>query len=156
MTSDHARDKDAVNAALIIAEMADEYKKAGKTLIDALEEIYKENGYFKEELLSFVFEGSKGQLEMEKLIDRFRTLDSFAYYDMDYAAKVDYSYDNTGLPKADVLKFTYPDQSWFAVRPSGTEPKLKIYLSVCGKDNSELNNKMNLMKKLLNGFIGEI
>ena len=156
LTSDHARDKDAVNTALIIAKMADDYKKKGKTLIDALEEIYISNGYFKEELLSFIFEGSRGQQEMKELIDRFRSLDSFDYYGMNYTDKVDYSQDDTGLPDADVLKFIYEDQSWFAVRPSGTEPKLKIYLSVCGKDNDELNKKMDLMKKLLNDFIGEI
>ncbi|MCK5763829.1 MAG: phospho-sugar mutase, partial [Clostridiales bacterium] len=156
LTSDHARDKDAVNTALIIAIMADDYKKNGKTLIDVLEEIYISNGYFKEELLSFTFEGSKGQQEMKELIDRFRSLDSFDYYGMNYTDKVDYLQDNTGLPDADVLKFIYEDQSWFAVRPSGTEPKLKIYLSVCGKDNEELNKKINLMKKLLNGFIGKI
>ncbi len=156
LTSDHARDKDAINTALIISIMADDYKKNGKTLIDVLEEIYISNGYFKEELLSFTFEGSKGQQEMKELIDRFRSLDSFDYYGMNYADKVDYLQDNTGLPNADVLKFIYEDQSWFAVRPSGTEPKLKIYLSVCGKDNDELNKKMDLMKKMLNDFIGEI
>ncbi|MEA3422845.1 MAG: phospho-sugar mutase [Bacillota bacterium] len=156
LTSDHARDKDAVNTALIIAKMADDYKKNGKTLIDALEEIYMSNGYFKEELLSFVFEGSKGQQEMKDLIDRFRSLDSFVYHGMDYADKVDYLKDDTGLPNADVLKFIYEDQSWFAVRPSGTEPKLKIYISVCEKSYDELNKKMDLMKKMLNDFIGKI
>ncbi len=156
LTSDHARDKDAVNTALIIAKMADDYKKDGKTLIDTLEEIYIENGYFKEELLSFEFEGSQGQNEMKELIERFRSINSFEYYGMDYAEKIDFSKDKTGLPKADVLKFIYEDQSWFAVRPSGTEPKLKIYLSVCGKDNDELNKKIDLMKKLLNDFIGKV
>ncbi|MBN2260207.1 MAG: phospho-sugar mutase [Clostridiales bacterium] len=156
LTSDHARDKDAVDTSLIISEMANAYKEEGKTLIDQLDDIYKSNGYFKEDMLSFTFEGSKGHQIMQDLIARFRKMDSFDFNGENFSEKIDYMYDDTNLPQSNVLKFIYPDQSWFAIRPSGTEPKLKIYISVYTENKKEINEKIANLKHLLSQFLEDI
>lgn len=155
LTAEHARDKDAVNAALIISQMANDYSESGLTLIDALENIFKKNGYFKEDLLSYAFQGSQGQTKMMEIISRFREIARFDYDHQTSVAKIDYSEDETGLPKSNVLKFVYSDESWFAIRPSGTEPKLKIYLSVNSKEKSNLEDRLRMMKESIENFIGE-
>jgi phosphoglucomutase len=155
LTSDHARDKDAVNAALVIAEMAETYLLTGKTLIDELEEVYREHGYFKEDLLNFKFEGSQGLGEMNALIERFRKLDGFEIVGSQLREKIDFLFEDTGLPRSNVIKFIYEDESWFAIRPSGTEPKLKIYLSVNSGSMDETEKRLETLKKRIYAFIGE-
>lgn len=154
LTSTHARDKDAVNAALMVADLADRLKENGQTLIDALERIKACHGYFSEDLLSYRFEGSSGQKEMETVIARFRALDTLEWETWDHSERTDYLHDETGLPRANVLKYVYGDDSWFAVRPSGTEPKLKIYLSTHGASEEESVRKRTALTEAIERFIG--
>lgn len=157
LTKTHARDKDAADATLVISEMAAFYKNKNMTLIDALDEIYSEYGYFKEELISIEFEGEKGIYKIQSLMDKFREIESFEYSYNKTIEKIDYlNVIETKLPKENVLKFIFKDQSWFAIRPSGTEPKIKIYLSITSDNLKETNEKLNTLKRAVNNFIGEV
>jgi phosphoglucomutase len=154
LTGMHARDKDAVNAALAIADLAEHLKKNGMTLYDQLHEIYEKYGYFKEDLINYAFEGRQGQADMDAVINRFRTLDSFKCCEVESTVKIDYLTDETGLEVSNVLKFIYPDDSWFAVRPSGTEPKLKIYVSVNANTEVDSLVRLSVFKNTLENFVG--
>lgn len=133
----HARDKDAVVASMLICEMAAYYKNLGKTLKDVLEEIYAKYGCYMDALDSFTLKGKDGAEKINKIMADLR--DKGANLDENIAAVEDYSKGINGLPKSNVLKYRVKDNSWFAVRPSGTEPKIKIYYSIKGenKDTSE-------------------
>ena len=134
LTGSYVRDKDAVNAAFIIAEMFAFYKTRGISLIDKLNELYKEYGYCLNTLHSFEFPGSAGMEKMGSIMEAFHQgLDSIAGQEV--VKTEDYSKGLNGLPKSDVLKFYTKDIS-VVVRPSGTEPKLKTYVSVVA-DNRE-------------------
>lgn len=157
LTKTHARDKDAADATLVISEMAAFYKNKNMTLIDALDEIYSEYGYFKEELISLEFKGEKGIYKIQKLMEKFREIESFEYSHNKTIEKIDYlNTSETKLPKENVLKFIFKDQSWFAIRPSGTEPKIKIYLSTTSDKLKETNEKLDSLKNAINNFIGEV
>ena len=123
------RDKDAVNAALLLCEMASNLKAEGKTLLIRLEELRSEYGFFVQRLLTFQYEGEDGARRMASIMKHLREpLESLKSESLPLFRKVDYLLDNTGLPKSDVLEFFLPDNMKFVVRPSGTEPKLKAYL----------------------------
>ncbi len=125
------RDKDAVIASMLICEMASYYKKQNKTLFQVLNEMYCEYGYYKNELMTFEFEGASGMVKMNAIIDDLRNTQSIGEYKINN--KIDYLNDETGLPKSNVLTFDLQDKSQIIVRPSGTEPKLKIYLTAVGE-----------------------
>ena len=131
----HARDKDAVSSSTLIAEMAAYHKNNGRTLIDALNEIYKEYGYFYDSLETVVLKGKEGAEKIQKSMDAFRTKGIELFTDCKNI--VDYSKGVDDLPKENVLRFNFNDGSWAAVRPSGTEPKLKLYFSIKGKNKDE-------------------
>ncbi len=132
------RDKDAVISSMLIAEMAGYYKKRGKTLLDKLEELYKEHGYYKEKLISIVLEGVEGIKKIEKAMESFRKDPIEEIGNMKLVNYTDYLKDEVvDTPKSNVLKYRFDDGSWYAVRPSGTEPKLKIYIYSKG-DNEEI------------------
>ncbi|MEE1024229.1 MAG: phospho-sugar mutase [Acutalibacteraceae bacterium] len=135
----HVRDKDAVNATLLICEAAAYYANEGKSLLDVLEELYKEFGYYKNDLLSFTFEGESGMNTMKALMDELRANSPKNISGFEVRNVVDYNADGTGLPKANVLEFNLENGAKFMVRPSGTEPKIKVYLSAVGatKEKSE-------------------
>ncbi len=150
------RDKDANIAAFLIAEMAAYYKQKGQDLHEVLEGLYRRHGYYKEDLLSL----NLGDKALEaKLMDSFNK--EFPEVDcMTAVEKRDYSckkcYDLTNgseraldLPDSRVLYYKFDDNSWFCVRPSGTEPKIKIYLSVVGKSNEEADQKLESLKKAI-------
>lgn len=153
LAGEYARDKDAVLASALICEMAAYYKDLGMTLYDALQELYKEFGYYEEGIQSFMFEGVDGKDKMAKLMDTFRehhinefggeklvTVNDYQTSEsLDIATGKESKID---LPKSNVLKFIYAQNSWFALRPSGTEPKLKIYYSTTGKTKEEALQKM--------------
>lgn len=153
LAGEYARDKDAVLASALICEMAAYYKDLGMTLYDALQELYKEFGYYEEGIQSFMFEGVDGKDKMAKLMDTFRehhinefggeklvTVNDYQTSEsLDVATGKESKID---LPKSNVLKFIYAQNSWFALRPSGTEPKLKIYYSTTGKTKEEALQKM--------------
>ena len=149
------RDKDGVNAAMLICEMAACCKAQGMTLAEKLESLYQEYGYYKDVLSEFIFEGSKGMEKMAKIMEKLRTetpediADKFVTEYADYKAQDRTIYTgmgccamsefvrSTGLPKSDVVEFILEDGSRVQVRPSGTEPKLKIYMSAKGATEEE-------------------
>lgn len=140
------RDKDGVTSALFLTEMASYYKKQGKTLIDILEELFKEYGYYKEANTSIVLEGIEGQERIKRMMVEFRKIypkqigDAFVVEVTDYLnrTKLNVLTNETTevtIEKTNAVEFRYSDGSWYTLRPSGTEPKIKLYLYV--KDNNE-------------------
>ena len=122
----HAQDKDAVVAAMLICEMCACHKRQGKTLFDVLDELYRTHGYYLDALDSFTLKGKDGLERIKSMMTKLREQGHF-----EGVTKVkDYSQGIDGLPKENVMKFFCQDGSWFAVRPSGTEPKIKIYYSI--------------------------
>ena len=149
------RDKDAVNAALLLCEMAANLKAEGKTLLSRLEELRAEFGFYAQRLLTFQYEGENGAKTMANIMSALRApLAAFSEPDIQNSTRIDYLNDETGLPKSDVLSFTLPSGFKFIVRPSGTEPKLKAYLFAQGKDQKEaesfLDNLESVVRKYCN------
>ncbi len=156
------RDKDAVIASMLICEMTAYYKKKGKILLDILDDIYSEHGYYIEETVSLSFAGIAGMNKMKAIMESFREnmLSSLAGksipYVYDYKLGMalnlsDGSTEKLDYPKSDVLKFSLEDGSWLVLRPSGTEPKLKVYFSIKGENKAESVNILeNAKKEVLN------
>lgn len=133
----HARDKDGVVSALLISEMAAYYYDKGMTLYKGLQEVYKKYGYYKEDLKSITLKGIDGMKQIQNIMDYFRNSDIQTIADIKVVEVRDYKKGINDLPKSDVLKFILEDESWIAVRPSGTEPKIKFYFG-CNGENKEL------------------
>ena len=143
----HARDKDAVSASMLIAEMAAYHKSVGKTLVDALNDIYAEFGYYYDCLETFVLKGKEGAEKIKAAMSYLRENGAEMFGDLEKLA--DYSKGIDGLPKENVLRFDFADGSWAAVRPSGTEPKLKMYFSVKGSGREQAQErKLSIGAKL--------
>ena len=141
LSGSFVRDKDAVNASLLICEMFAWYKAQGKTLMDALNELFNEYGRFESRLLSYAFEGSNGFAKMQELMNGLRTQPLSEVAGIAVENALDYlSGSIDGLPKSNVLRYVLKGGHEITVRPSGTEPKLKIYLTAA--DDSELLDKM--------------
>lgn len=144
LTHTYARDKDAVNGAFMIAEMFAYYKTHGISLIEKLNSLYKEFGYFLNKTDNFVFEGAAGFNKMKEIMASFRKgLSTVGGYRI--VEELDYSKGINGLPKSDVLKYILDNGSTVVVRPSGTEPKLKMYCSIKAKDEAE---SLQIYKKI--------
>lgn len=140
LAGDFVRDKDAVQIALLTAEMAAYYNEQGKALLDSLQALYEEYGYYKEALISLTFEGIEGQQKIASIMDTFRQEPPKELASIEVVKVEDYSQGNVnGLPMADVVKFILADESWICIRPSGTEPKCKFYIGV--KKDSEAASK---------------
>ena len=135
LSGTHARDKDAVVASMLIAEMASYYKNNGMTLVDALNGIYAEYGYYYDCLETFVLKGKEGAEKIRYAMQAMRESGEKLFDDLDKL--LDYSKGIDGLPKENVLRFDFKDGSWAAARPSGTEPKLKLYFSVKGENKEQ-------------------
>jgi len=157
------RDKDAVISSILIVEMAAFYKSKGLTLLDAIDRIYKEYGYYSDALDSFTYKGIDGQDKIKSVVDRFRNIDELKkefsgisiIEDYKSQEKVILGKDHTEsiqLPSSNVIKIHLSDLSWFAVRPSGTEPKLKIYYSTVGSNEKESRDKMISLKRNVREF----
>lgn len=153
LAGDFVRDKDAVIAAALICEMTLYYKEQGLSLYEGLIKLYDKYGYFKENLISMDFAGKEGQEKIEKILHYLRHSMSPAIAGIKIVKKADYklgiekdvvNIQETiiDLPKSNVLKFILEDGSWLVVRPSGTEPKMKVYLSVKGKSMEEAEIKI--------------
>lgn len=143
----HARDKDAVVASLIICEAALYYKLKGMSLYDVLLEIYEKFGYYKETLKPITLKGIDGIEKIAEIMKSFREDDIASIAGIKVEKLLDYKKGVDNLPKADVLKFLLEDKSWIAIRPSGTEPKIKFYFGVCGDSEEDSDNKIkNLME----------
>ena len=152
----HARDKDAVVASLLICEMAAELKAQGKTLLDKLQDIYHEFGYYLDALDSFTLPGKNGQEQISSIMGNLRSnapfndLQQIVDYSQEIAAEPGFG----NLPKANVLKYLWQDGSWLAVRPSGTEPKIKIYYSVRGKNAEAAAERLEKMRQIIKTSMG--
>lgn len=149
----HARDKDAVVSSMLICQMAAWYKNQGKTLVDALNDIYSEYGYYLDALDSFVLKGKDGAEKIQHLMTVFRS-EGAAMFD-GVEKIIDYSTGVGDLPKENVLKYIFTDGSWMAVRPSGTEPKIKVYYSIQDKDRESAAARLDKIRNTVNGVIGE-
>lgn len=143
----YARDKDSVSAALLISEMAAIYKAKGMTLVDALEELYKKYGYYKETLVSLTFEGLEGIEKIRSIMEEMRQNPKDSYGGLKVLEIKDYSKGIDGLPKSNVLRFLLEKNSWFCVRPSGTEPKVKFYFGVKGLDAAHAQELVEKLQK---------
>lgn len=147
----HARDKDAVVSSMLICQMAAWYKSQGKTLIDGLNEIYDEYGYFLDSLDSFVLKGKDGAEKIQSLMTYFREKGTDLFDGVKEI--IDYSTGVADLPKENVLKFIWLDGSWMAVRPSGTEPKIKAYYSIKDSSRENAKNRLDSIKTTINNII---
>ena len=131
----HVRDKDAVNAVMLACETAAYYAAQGMSLLDAVNALYREFGFYRNALESFTFEGETGMHKMQGIMAGLRTSAPKTIAGYEVAEVVDYDADGTGLPRADVLEYRLVNGAKLMVRPSGTEPKIKVYLSAVA--NSE-------------------
>ena len=147
----HARDKDAVVSSMLICQMAAYYHNQGKTLVDALEDIYAEYGYYLDHLDSFVLKGKDGAEKIGELMVFFRNkgLDLFD----GLKEVIDYSTGIADLPKENVLRFIWENGSWMAVRPSGTEPKIKVYYSIQADTRDQAKAKLAEYKNTIDNII---
>lgn len=140
----YARDKDGVVSSMLICQMAAWYKAQGKTLIDGLNDIYAEYGYFLDALDPFVLKGKDGAEKIQTLMDLFRRDGLHIFEGVDRV--IDYSKGVDDLPIENVLKFVWADGSWVAVRPSGTEPKIKIYYSVREENRKQAHKRLEKIR----------
>ncbi|CAH0118048.1 Phosphoglucomutase [Paenibacillus sp. CECT 9249] len=133
LAGEYARDKDAVIAAMLICEAAAYYKSQGKTLYDVLNELYASHGYFLEKLESRTLKGKDGLEQIQSIMSEWRSNPPAQVAGVNVKRRLDYSEGIDGLPRENVLKFIMEDGSWFCLRPSGTEPKIKLYFAVRGE-----------------------
>lgn len=156
------RDKDAVQAVLIVAEIAAYYRSRGLTLADGIEEIYKEYGYFAEKTISVTLSGVDGAAEIKKIMDKFRDNAPVQFNSTDVIKTEDFlaqtatsaaGVEKLTTPPSNVLKYTLADDSWIAVRPSGTEPKIKFYFATVGNDLTDAEAKIANIEKEINAFV---
>ena len=147
----HARDKDGVVSALLISEMAAFYYDKRMTLYEGLEEVYKKYGYYKEELVSMTLKGIDGMEKIKYMMANFRNSNIQEIANIKVEKINDYKLGIENLPKSDVLKFILEDGSWIAVRPSGTEPKIKFYFGCNGEEKIDVDNKLEeIIKEIVN------
>lgn len=147
----HTRDKDAVVSSMLICEMASWYKNHGKTLIDGLNEIYNEYGYYLDYLDSFVLKGKDGAKKIAALMTQFRNKGTAVYDGIERV--IDYSLGVDDLPRENVLKYIFKDGSWMAVRPSGTEPKIKVYYSIVDENKEMAGKKLAALRDFISSVI---
>lgn len=149
---DFVRDKDAVNSAMMITEMAAYYKERNKSLLDVIEDLFKEFGYYSNDVISIVLEGLDGQERISRIMSKVRNNPIKELCGLKVKTIIDYQNDETGLPKSNVLKYYLEDNSWFALRPSGTEPKIKLYINAIGESSGKSQEKL----KGINNFMQEV
>ncbi|RSJ72494.1 phospho-sugar mutase [Streptococcus cristatus] len=157
------RDKDAIQAVLVVAELAAYYRSRGLTLADGIEEIYKEYGYFAEKTISVTLSGVDGAEQIKAIMAKFRDNGPKEWNQTaitvveDFKAQTATAADGTvtalTTPPSDVLKYTLADGSWIAVRPSGTEPKIKFYIAVVGESNEDSQAKIANIEAEINAFV---
>ena len=143
----HARDKDAVVSSMLICQMAAYHKNNGRTLIDALNNIYAKFGFYLDALDTFVLKGKDGAEKIQSIMTNMRENGQSLFDNIKNV--LDYSKGIDDLPKENVLKYTFTDGSWMAVRPSGTEPKLKVYYSMCGETREAATEKLEKVRAIL-------
>ena len=157
------RDKDAIQAVLVVAELAAYYRSRGLTLADGIEEIYKEYGYYAEKTISVTLSGVDGAEQIKAIMAKFRNnapkewnateITVVEDFKAQTATDADGTVTNLTTPPSDVLKYTLADGSWIAVRPSGTEPKIKFYIAVVGESNEDSQAKIANIEAEINAFV---
>lgn len=157
------RDKDAIQAVLVVAELAAYYRSRGLTLADGIEEIYKEYGYYAEKTISVTLSGVDGAEQIKAIMAKFRNnapkewnttaITVVEDFKAQTATAADGTVTNLTTPPSDVLKYTLADGSWIAVRPSGTEPKIKFYIAVVGETNEESQALISNIEAEINAFV---
>ncbi|MGT2741866.1 phospho-sugar mutase [Streptococcus plurextorum] len=158
------RDKDAIQAVLMVAEIAAYYRSRGMTLADGIDEIFKEYGYFAEKTISVTLSGKDGAEQIKAIMAKFRDNSPEQFNATDIAVFEDFALqtktdkdgnvEKLSTPPSDVLKYTLADDSWFAVRPSGTEPKIKFYIATVGETLAEAEEKIANIEAEINAFVG--
>ena len=164
---DFVRDKDSLQALLLCSEMACFYKNQGKSLLDVLEEIYQKYGYYQEDLVNIGLTGAEGAAKINRILDYFRNVEALNNETLKEVAKEDYKlrvgynylenkkYDLV-LPVSNVIKYFLDDNSWFVLRPSGTEPKMKVYISSCAKSKEEVLKRVAAIKEAVLAIVNSI
>ena len=157
------RDKDAIQAVLVVAELAAYYRSRGLTLADGIEEIYKEYGYYSEKTISVTLSGVDGAEQIKAIMAKFRNnapkewnateITVVEDFKAQTSTAADGTVTNLTTPPSDVLKYTLADGSWIAVRPSGTEPKIKFYIAVVGESNEDSQAKIANIEAEINAFV---
>ena len=157
------RDKDAIQAVLVVAELAAYYRSRGLTLADGIEEIYKEYGYYAEKTISVTLSGVDGAEQIKEIMAKFRnnaprewnatTITVVEDFKAQTSTAADGTVTSLTTPPSDVLKYTLEDGSWIAVRPSGTEPKIKFYIAVVGESNEDSQAKIANIEAEINAFV---
>ena len=137
LSGGHVRDKDGVNAVMLACEAAAWYAARGMSLLDAVNALYKEYGFYRSALKSYTFEGESGMRTMQGIMARLRADEPFVIAGYGVDKVTDYQRGGTGLPKADVLEYRLENGAKLMVRPSGTEPKIKVYLSAVAGSEAE-------------------
>ena len=153
LVGSHAKDKDAVVASMLICEMAAYHKAQGKTLLMRLEELYQQHGYYQEALDSFTLPGADGQQHIAEIMTALRVQQPAELGGQAVAEVKDYQQGLDGLPKANVLKYMFADGGWMAVRPSGTEPKIKFYYSLKGSSMEEAAKRVAALQQAVKAFL---
>lgn len=156
------RDKDAIQASLLLAEVAAYYKSQGKTLYDGIQDIYQKYGYFKEQTIAKTFSGANNAQKILHLMTKFRNSEPQEINGVkvksvqDFQSGIQKNVDGTtsiiGLPHANVLKFLLADETWIAVRPSGTEPKIKNYVGVTAANQVDADEKLTAYVEAINSW----
>ncbi|MCC0631139.1 phospho-sugar mutase [Clostridioides sp. ZZV15-6388] len=152
----HARDKDGVVSSLLISEMAAFYYSKGMSLYEGLIELYKKYGFFKEQTISLTLKGIEGVEKIKEIISYFRENQIDCINNIKVIDKKDYKNGVDNLPKSDVLKYFLEDESWVAIRPSGTEPKLKFYIAVKGTSDVEAEEKLRGLKEYIDIMVSKL
>jgi len=143
LSGTNVRDKDAVNAALLLCELASDLKAQEKTMLDRLEELRREYGFFAQRLLTFEYEGEDGANRMAAIMKTLRASEG---------DRTDYLLDDTGLPKSNVIEFRLPNGNKWIVRPSGTEPKLKAYLFASAETQQAAEKELDILEQTVQGL----
>ena len=160
LIGDYARDKDGIAAVMALCEAACYYKSKGETLWDQMNNIYEKYGYYKEDQVSIVLEGAEGAEKIQDMMTNMRNTPvqkigeykvlTFKDIDRDYVKDmVTGEESTTGLPKSNVLYYGLEDNSWCCVRPSGTEPKIKLYMGIKGISEDDANTKLENLKNAM-------
>lgn len=163
----YLRDKDGVAATLILAEMAGYYKKQGKTLMDALNDLYEQYGYYRENTISIVLEGIEGQERIQRMMKEYRKNYAAAIGSSKLIQITDYAVSEetdvlagqkTGIDieKTDAVRYLYDDACWYTLRPSGTEPKIKLYIYTRADKKEPADNKLKEIEAAVLGILYDI
>lgn len=151
---EQVRDKDGVCASMLVAEMAAYFRKKGITMRDALHHLYETYGFFAERQISIVLKGEAGEKKIRAIMDRFRKESPAEFAGIRVEKKIDYLNGYEDIPASNVLKFILEDGSWFAVRPSGTEPKLKFYFYTVADSEERAGALADRIAAAVTGYAG--